>query len=408
MSNPVIDFADLNTTSANGVVDFSDLNQAQERSVVVDFTDLEDNGKGRIHSAGSTFARGVSEAIADAGKGLARLASNPNLGVSPGGLMSPVNQQALEIEGRQYASLTPEQRQSRLETDPMFVGAEQFAAAGRENYQPNPRFQGEWLAEKIPAAAASTMTPLAAGLVAGPGAAALTYGAQSGQQGAQEAIDAGHVDDADKTFMGYAVAGGVSELFLGLGGNIWRYVRAARKAGVSPNRFAEWTRQVGKAAGREALQEGGEQVLQNAVFDASTGEDRPLTQGVAESMALGAIVGGGLHAAVTGPVAATARRPKGPPPIAEHQDELPPGPEPIMTGREITADEVPGEIVDYSPMDVAGGDPNATGAEREDATIDQGSENQPVTSPAASWCRSARSVSSASVRVQTTAPPAKC
>jgi N12 class adenine-specific DNA methylase len=276
---------------------------------------LTDNGKGRLRSAGSTVARGVSEAMADAGKALARLASNPNLGVAPGSMGYAPARQRVEAEADRYAKLSPVERQAKIEADPIFQAADQFAAAGRENYQPNPAFQGEWLADKIPSAAASTIVPLAAGLVAGPGAAAMTYGAQSGQQGAQEAIDAGHVEDADKVFMGYALAGGVSERFLGLGGNIWRYVREARKAGMNPNRFAEWTRQIGKAGGREALQEGGEQVIQNTVFGEVTGEDRPLLQGVGESMALGAIVGGGIHAAITGPIVATQRQPQSAPPV---------------------------------------------------------------------------------------------
>ena len=212
-------------------------------------------------------------------------------------------------------------REALLAKDPLYKLGEQTKQAAREIYAVNPEREGSALA--IGSQALTSTLPVIAAAPLGVPGMMLTYGAMSGQQGAEEAIEAGRPDKADAAYLAYAGLGALSEAALGYPVALIRKIRAARQAGVPAKEFgqafkqtlAEQGKAVGremlKASGREAVQESTEQFGQNLVARDLVAFDpkRELTQGVLESFIAGGVVGG-LFGGAFGTAQAIDNQPK--------------------------------------------------------------------------------------------------
>lgn len=195
--------------------------------------------------------------------------------------------------------------EQRLQESPTYqLGAETVEAARAVSGVDRNR-DDEFLAQL--ATAAGEMVPtLAAGALGGPVAAGAQYAATAGESQAQEAIAAGQPEVADVAFLSAAGLGGLTEAALGVPGRLLAIVRRARQAGVNPGAFGKWanrnpilagiTKAGAAGAVREGTQEGLEQVGGNLIASDVAGYDpqRPVDEGVARAMALGAALGGPL------------------------------------------------------------------------------------------------------------------
>lgn len=212
-------------------------------------------------------------------------------------------------------------REEALKANPIYQYGAQTKEAARDVYAVNPALE-ETIPAKLSAAAASTIPVLATAPLGVP-AAMLTYGAMSGQQGAEEAIAEGRPDKADEAYLAYAGLGALSESLLGYPIALIRMIKAARKVGIPPKAFGEAAKksfpqlagkvakESGKAAVREAAQESTEQLGQNIAARDVIGfdPDRERTQGVREAAIYGGAVGG-LFGGGFGVAQAIDNRPK--------------------------------------------------------------------------------------------------
>lgn len=145
--------------------------------------------------------------------------------------------------------------------------------------------------------------------------AATQYGLSQAEQGAQEASDMGGDEmQADVAFISNAGVGAFTEGLMSMGPRVWKMINQIRKAGVKPESFGKAVAAaVGEGALREGSQEGLEQFAQNLIASDVAGyePDRPASQGVAKSAAVGATVGGllGGGAAGTGKLMQKAEAP---------------------------------------------------------------------------------------------------
>lgn len=272
--------------------------------------------KGRLSSAGSSFARSAVEGVGQSVSAVGRAQA----GKIPANLRAFAMQEAMDGDDSVSSGLmelanaaeTPKQRQAAVEANPLYQKGKGITEAAREIYQPNPLYKGEFLTDTLASAAGSTAPVLALAPVAGPVVAGLQYGLSQGEQGAEEAMEAGRPDAVDNAFLLNAGVGFLSELTLGVPANILKYVRAAKKAGVPPRvageeinrsikqRIVDWKKAnpvkgaLVEGATREFFQEGIEQGGQNWIANTLAGydPDRPLTQGVLEAATAGGLLGG--------------------------------------------------------------------------------------------------------------------
>lgn len=347
----------------------------------------EDNGKGRLRSAAASVGQGAGVGTGQAIAGVARLLNV----LAPAGADNP--ETLIELTRR-----TPAQREADLQADPMYQFGQNLAEGAREAYQPNPKYRGEFWADTIPNSAGQMIPTLAAGAVAGPLVGGLQYGLSSGQQGAEESLQAGDEADADKAFLAYLGMGAASEALLGAPAKVWQYVRAARRAGATGTPVRQTIKRLFLEAGlKEAGQESLEQIGQNVTAQQTFDPAREMLAGVLESAGAGFILGG----AIGGGAATLGRQRTEQPPAAvpPATDELPAPPadvtavrggividnlSPISPAAETTLTPNPatpsstakpnqaasltvaGDIV-YSTLDTDGGTPGTS--EREDATV---------------------------------------
>lgn len=230
-------------------------------------------------------------------------------------------------------------RQQRLETDsPLHQWGREQVEFSRKVFGGSPDIDDTFISQL--SVAAGGMLPdiaLAAVPVAGPAAAASSYGLQAGEQQAQEAVASGRPERADVAFVSAAGLGFASDRLLSVAPNFWKLAKESRLAGLAPKKFGEaWANWAAKApikarilegGLREGVQEGTEQAGQNYIASDVAGYDpeRPITKDVGTAALLGTALGsgaGGVSAAFRPPDAAsqpldTTR------PI---DDELPPAP----------------------------------------------------------------------------------
>jgi len=247
--------------------------------------DAVDSGQGRLASAGNAFMQGGGVAVGQTSQGLARLMDI----LAPGALM----QEGMTDEAMRMLSRTGKQREADIAKNPLYSGGGALAEGAKEAYPTNPKFKGEFWTDTIPSSAGAMVPTIAAAGVGGVLAGGLQYGTSAGQSEAQAAIDAGREDEADKAFLINLGIGATSEALLGVGANIFRLVRAARTAKVGEQTAkAIIGKAIAKGSTREALQEGFEQVGQNAAAGMTYDPERGIWVGVPTAMAAGALLGG--------------------------------------------------------------------------------------------------------------------
>lgn len=276
-----------------------------------------DSGQGILSDTANRIGRGFSEGTGLMMKGLARLGTMfPNVG-DPSGFTPP----------QEPVKQTTAQAQEFLASkDPTFAMGQAFQEAGAD-YPTNPAMD-DTLRAKVAAGIGSTLPSMALGLTFGPPALMAAYGAQAGEQGAEEAIAAGKVDQADKVFLLNAGIGISTEmLFGGVSKRVIKAVSDARKAGVKPEQWGTTVKERAvqaaaktlKGALGEGAQEGVEQAGNNAVAKWLYDPERELMQGVTESALVGAISGGAISAPFYAAAAASA--PMGPVALATKTDQ---------------------------------------------------------------------------------------
>lgn len=234
---------------------------------------VEDNSKGRLRSAAATVGRSAVETLGAGFKGLG--VANTRIGPSP--YASLVEQFNREQTG--LANPPPQMT-------PAFKTGEAVEEAGRRMFQPNPKFQGEWLAEKIPQGLGSTLG-LAPAALLGPGApigVAVAGAMVNGVTAFDDAKSKGADDDDATRAFWWNAAGGTSEAV-----PIANIISRINKA--SGGAIKKWIFDVAKSGIEEGAQEAGQQTLQNIVAKHIYASERKVLEGVGESGAVGAIVG---------------------------------------------------------------------------------------------------------------------
>lgn len=286
----------------------------------------EDLGQGRLSSAKQSFLRTNAEQTGNILQGVARFLERaaPGAMVAPGVPPSP---QVRELVGREQ-EMTPVEREARLRESPLYKLGTSIVEGGQEAFRPNPKYSQEFWTGKVASGAGSLPSVIALGAMGGPALGGLGYGSAMGEQQAQDAIEFGAIDQADKAFLLGMGIGGISEFALGVPSRLFGWVRAARKAGLNPAEAGQVATKGWKAwsaanpfkarsvegAVREGFQESLEQLGQNVTAKDILAYDpeRPRTQGVLESgmvgATLGGIVGGGAGA-ITKPQRPTVTEP---------------------------------------------------------------------------------------------------
>lgn len=253
---------------------------------VPDFVSEEASNRGRLASAGQSFMRGGGEAAGKSTSFLARLGemlARSGTIIGPGGAIPMTDPELLRQQVEQVDD-TAIERERRVQQDPLYQAGVQITEGSREAFQPNPAYREEFLTSTIPGSAGGMVPTIASSMAGGPVLAALQYGGAAGQSAAEEAIAAGRPDLAQTAAMVNAPIGAVTEAILGPAANIAKY---ARLAGGGAGRALL------RGAGSEAAQEGLEQVGSNlAARGVGVDPNRELMQGVGESMAAGAFLGG--------------------------------------------------------------------------------------------------------------------
>lgn len=189
------------------------------------------------------------------------------------------------------APATPPQTVEQLEVNPLFRAGRDYADAIRALRPVDPRVEDSYVG-KVVGSTASTAPVIGAGMVGGVPLASLLYAAQSAEQGAQEAVAAKRPDLQTDAARGYALAALATEPLLGVAGRL-------PGVGKVASRFIPNERLAGALEGaiREAIQEPTEQLGQNVTARATFDPNRPVTEGLAESSAVAAPIGGLFGAA---------------------------------------------------------------------------------------------------------------
>ena len=235
--------------------------------------DPEDNGKGRLRSAGASAMRAGGEQMGQTASFLSRV-------------MTTLDNAFGSVDNVGDNFVDGADLEKKIQAAPLYRTGQEISEGAREAYQPNPKYAGEFLTDTLAQGAGGLVPTIAAGLI-NPGLAIAQGTAVSGQQGAEDAIKSGRPDLANRSAAIGAAVTGLSEPFLGVAGRLAKF---ANGAGGS------MAKTVAKAAGGEAAQEGIEQVGQNLTASTLAGYDqnRGTLEGVPTAMAAGAILGGGV------------------------------------------------------------------------------------------------------------------
>lgn len=251
----------------------------------------EDNGKGRLRSAGASFMQGGGVGVGTAMSGAVRLLDAGAASALEEAAASTGNRELFTM-AEQVRNRTPEQKEADIARDDIYKAGRELTAGAKEAFVPNPKFRGEFWTDTMPSAGGQMVPTVAAGII-NPALAAAQYGLSSGQQGAEESIAKGDIADVDKVFFAYLGLGALSEFALGVPANILRYAQAARKAGVGKETAkAAILKAVGKGGAKESAQESLEQVGQNIIAQQTFDPKRKTLEGVPESLAAGFLLGG--------------------------------------------------------------------------------------------------------------------
>ena len=255
--------------------------------------------QGRLSSAGGAFMRAGGEMLGGALSGAARVTQ-----AFPPPTHNPVT-----------GALIPRGPAVPLEEEPIYKFGQDLAGGAREAFPTNPLYADKL--ETAVASGAGSVVGLLPSALAGPlapVASGLTYGLSSGEQGAQEASQAidnqiaealakGDEETArrlsesksgivNKAFAGYGAAGALSQGALGVAGKIPMLAKMGAKRGVVNSMI--------RGGGGEALQEGGEQGIQNVTAKVLFDPDRSVAEGVGMSGGAGGIVGAAFGGAAAG------------------------------------------------------------------------------------------------------------
>lgn len=266
-------------------------------------------------SAGQSFQRSVGQAVSGARRGAEYLRVPTQIPVGMGGFgmrdETARNLLDLNREIAKEQALEPERREARLAASPTYQLGQEIAAQAPEVFQPNPLYKGDFWTETIPTGAGQLPLLIGAGAVGGPLGAGAMYGAMAGEATVQEAdtildqriaeaaalgdtalaarLERSKANAKSQAFVAGASIGAATEATLGVAGRVVPAIRnATQLAGTTI---------AGKAvqgALREAAQEGSEQVLGNIAAQKIYEPSRLTLEGVGESMAAGAVLGGGL------------------------------------------------------------------------------------------------------------------
>lgn len=330
--------------------------------------------KGRLSSAGSSFARAATEGMGQTVSAFGRKQSYESTAamrqIAMQAAMEGDDDASERLMKMARAAEQPAAREAAVLENPTYQAGKGVTESARSIYQPNPKYRGEFVADVLPAAAGSTLPVLALGATTGPVTAAAQYAASAGEAAAEEAVESGRPDAAATAFLLNAGVGGLSELTLGVPANILKFVRAAQRTGVAPKvageaiertikqRILDWKKAnpfkgaVVEGAAREFAQEGLEQVGGNWIANTLAGYDpsRPLTQGVLEAASAGGILGGafGGGAAAVGKIGRPAQ-----PEAAAIPPFVPGGIRPAATGPGTETTARPGDVDDLTAEDVA-------------------------------------------------------
>jgi hypothetical protein len=301
-----------------GMVDFGDMPEEQVRATireqgpqlranlisrrqqelaaepVPEFVSEAASNRGRVTSAGQSAMRGGGVASGGTVSGFARLLESLGPYLSAGSDNEQVSEYGLqEIERRR--GMDPARREAEIQQDPIYQAGQELSSGAREAYQPNPAYAGEFLTDTLPGSAGAMVPTVASSIAGGPIGpllAALQYGSSAGQSAAEEAIAAGRPDLAQQAFAVNAPIGAVTEGVLGAAANLGRLRNLGGGSVVG---------KVARTALSEAAQEGLEQVGGNlAARGIGYDPNRGVFEGVPESMAAGALLGGGMGGAAVG------------------------------------------------------------------------------------------------------------
>lgn len=150
---------------------------------------------------------------------------------------------------------------------------------------------------KLISGAASIVPIIASGPLA-----PVTAAAMAGEQGRKDAeANEGGQFEQNTAFYGNAAVGLVTEYLLGVPA-VLRAVKASTLSSASAKAIAGTViKQTGLGAGREALQESGQQTASNVIASsiAQYDKDRSILEGVMDAAIVGGIVGGGLSGAIS-------------------------------------------------------------------------------------------------------------
>lgn len=266
-------------------------------------------------SAGQSFQRSVGQAVSGARRAAEYLRAPTQIPVGMGGFgmrdETARNLLDLNREIAKEQALEPERREERLAASPTYQLGQEIAAQAPEVFQPNPLYKGDFWTETIPTGAGQLPLLIGSGAVAGPLGAGIAYGAMAGEATVQEAdtildqrieeatalgdtalaarLERSKANAKSQAFVAGASIGAATEATLGVAGRVVPAIRnATQLAGTTI---------AGKAvqgAIREAAQEGSEQVLGNIAAQKIYEPNRLTLEGVGESVAAGAVLGGGM------------------------------------------------------------------------------------------------------------------
>lgn len=257
--------------------------------------------QGRAGSAGKSFMRAGGEGVGETTSFLGRINETLSRFFANSGEFADVNDpetaEVMRQEFKRWRELPAEKREKEIQQAPLYKAGRAITEGAREAFQPNPRFSGEFLTDVIPSSAGGMVPTVAAGLI-NPALAMAQYGGSAGEAAAEEAIEAGRPDLANRAAMITAPIGAITEGLLGAGPRLAsRLVR-----GVPAREATSLGRRIVETSGRESLQEGLEQIGGNVTAStfAPYDPERGAFEGVPTAMAAGALLGAGAEGVIGG------------------------------------------------------------------------------------------------------------
>lgn len=283
--------------------------QAQFGTSAPDFVSDDASQRGRLSSSGQSIMRGGGVGTGGAISLFGRVMNTLAPYVAAGSDNPQARMYGFE-EMQRRGTMSPEQREAEIQQDPIYQAGKAISSGATEAFQPNPKYRGEFFTDVLPSSLGGMVPTVAAGMV-NPWLGVAQYAGSSGEDIAQEAIAAGRPDLANKAAFIGAPIGALTEGLLGQASKLGGRMIVSRLATGGTEAGAEaLAREAAKPLGRamaetaikEAAQEGLEQLGQNISARNIVGYDpnRPVMQGVGESMLAGGILGVGGEAAVRG------------------------------------------------------------------------------------------------------------